>query len=187
MRKRKSTSTHRKKQDQSKKTELEFLSTIPPTIFYPDLEKSTSTTKSSTARTSLPIYDKSYVISNEDDVRGALKNNLLDNLNIITASRKPIEISSLNESEITTRLSIQSNVMSEQSSRTTTNFVPHKSWYYSYIIKRQISSIVPVIVNHGEDTTNIRYNPTRNLGFSRQYIASKLPSVGEVTGFYKPR
>ncbi|CAG8725921.1 4783_t:CDS:2, partial [Funneliformis mosseae] len=103
----------RKKQNQMKKTELELLSTIPPPIYgasvyideapyYPDFDKSTSTIKSSTARTPLPIkcwasffdetYDKGYDISNEEDVRGALKNNLLDNLNIITASRKQIDV-----------------------------------------------------------------------------------------------
>ncbi len=33
---------------------------------------------------SFKTYDKSYDISNEEDVRGALKNNIFDNLHIIT-------------------------------------------------------------------------------------------------------
>ncbi|CAG8504681.1 16585_t:CDS:2 [Funneliformis caledonium] len=127
--------------------------------------------------------------------------------------------------EITTGLSIQSNAMSEQSSRTASNFVPNISRGINPILSRfprssndngksftntdasnnisnpvinlresellhttgtkeQISSIAPVTANHGEDTTTSRYNQSRNLGFSRQYIA---PSVSEITGFTKPR
>ncbi|CAI2189768.1 9503_t:CDS:2 [Funneliformis geosporum] len=111
----------KKKGKKQRLTELEFLSAIPPTIYYPDLDKSTTTTKSSTARTPSPVklwnsfleevnsyqlddnikrysrpifksYDKSYDISNEEDVRGALKNNVFDNLHIITTSRQPIEV-----------------------------------------------------------------------------------------------
>ncbi|CAG8601406.1 2617_t:CDS:2 [Diversispora eburnea] len=110
----------RKKQRQTYKTELEVLSTIPPPIYYPDLDKCTTTTKSTTARKPFPVeswtsfldevqsyelddkikqyprpsfktYDKSYDISNEEDVRGALKNNIFDNLHIITTSQQQIE------------------------------------------------------------------------------------------------
>ncbi|CAG8529719.1 4399_t:CDS:10 [Ambispora gerdemannii] len=81
-------------------------------------DKSTITTKSTTARTPFSVeswtsffkevqfddnirrypqpsfknYDKSYDISNEEDVRGALKNNVFDNLHIITTSQQPIEV-----------------------------------------------------------------------------------------------
>lgn len=100
---------------------MEFLSIIPPPIHYPDLDKSTTTTKSTTARTPSPVklwksfigevqsyqfddsikqyprpsfktYNEPYDISNEEDVRGALKNNIFDNLHIITTSRRPIEV-----------------------------------------------------------------------------------------------
>ncbi|CAG8751929.1 10425_t:CDS:2, partial [Racocetra persica] len=81
----------------------------------------TATTKSSTARTPLPVklwcsfinevnsyevndddeiypcptfkkYNNPYDISNEEDVRGALKNNVFDNLHLITTSKRPIEV-----------------------------------------------------------------------------------------------
>ncbi|CAG8727540.1 1597_t:CDS:2 [Funneliformis caledonium] len=48
-------------------------------------------------------------------------------------------------------------------------------------------SISPVTVNHGEDTTTSRYNQSGNLGFIRQYIVSKLPSVSKITRFTKLR
>ncbi|CAG8562636.1 4256_t:CDS:2 [Scutellospora calospora] len=110
-----------KKRKRTVKTEFELLTTTPPPIYYPDLDKSTTTTKSSTARTPSPVklwdsfleeanlyqfddnikkyprptfksYNKPYDISNEEDVRGALKNNIFDNIHIITTSRQPIEV-----------------------------------------------------------------------------------------------
>ncbi|CAG8847323.1 5561_t:CDS:2, partial [Racocetra persica] len=115
------TSKELEKKKKRKKTELEVLSNIPPSIHYPKLDKSTSTTKASTARTPFPVmswtsfieevrshqfnnthrryppplfkkYNKTYDISNEEDVRCALKNNILDNLNIITSSQQPVEV-----------------------------------------------------------------------------------------------
>ena len=93
---------------------------IPPPIYYPDLKKSTITTKSSTARTPDPVrswtsfvkqveshefdktlkqgkkpdfrqYDDVDDISNEEDVRQALSVNMFENLNKITVSRQPRE------------------------------------------------------------------------------------------------
>ncbi|CAG8711529.1 7813_t:CDS:2, partial [Funneliformis mosseae] len=63
---------------------------------------------------------------------------------------------------------------------TTPNFVPHKSWYYSYVIKRQISSIAPVIVNHGEDT-NKHQETTRQFIIPENQAWSCL-SIGQKIG-----
>ncbi|CAI2173775.1 9594_t:CDS:2 [Funneliformis geosporum] len=88
-----------KGQSKSVKKKINLPSAIPPPINYSDLDKSTTTTKSFTARTPSPVkklthqfddniksyprptfksYDKSYDISNEEAVRGALKNNVFD-------------------------------------------------------------------------------------------------------------
>ncbi|CAI2195383.1 13265_t:CDS:2, partial [Funneliformis geosporum] len=72
----------KKKGKKQRLTELEFLSAIPPSIYYPDLDKRTTTIN----------YDKSYDISNEKDAREALKNYVFDNFHIITNSRQPIEM-----------------------------------------------------------------------------------------------
>ncbi|CAG8691320.1 7148_t:CDS:2, partial [Gigaspora margarita] len=72
------------------KTELEILSKIPPSIHYPKLDKSTTTTSSRSARTPFRVESwTSFIerVPNEEDVRGALKNNILDNLNIISTSK----------------------------------------------------------------------------------------------------
>ncbi|CAG8553579.1 3183_t:CDS:2, partial [Racocetra persica] len=111
----------RKKQKRGSKTELEFLSKIPPPIYYPNLDKGTTTTISPISRTPSSVklwssflnsvkshqfdsnakqyasprfkdYNQIYNISNEEDVRGALKNNILDNLHILTTSRNPVEV-----------------------------------------------------------------------------------------------
>ncbi|CAG8523249.1 13885_t:CDS:2 [Cetraspora pellucida] len=115
------TSKPRKKRNKQKhtyKTELEVLSTIPPPIYYPDLDEYTNT-KSTMARKpfsvkswtsfidevqSCELDDKikqysrpsfktyrSYDISNEEDVREALKNIIFDNLHMITTSQQQIE------------------------------------------------------------------------------------------------
>ncbi|CAI2168497.1 4326_t:CDS:2 [Funneliformis geosporum] len=97
-----------KGQSKSVKKKINLPSAIPPPINYSDLDKSTTTTKSFTARTPSPVkklthqfddniksyprptfksYDKSYDISNEEAVRGALKNN---SASLITTSRQPM-------------------------------------------------------------------------------------------------
>ncbi|CAG8632382.1 5977_t:CDS:2 [Funneliformis caledonium] len=101
-------------------TDAGVLLAIPPPIYYPDLKKSTITTKSSTARTPDPVrnwtsfvekveshefdktlkqgkkpdfrqYDDVDDISNEEDVRQALSVNMFENLNKVTVSRQPRE------------------------------------------------------------------------------------------------
>ncbi|CAI2187350.1 20457_t:CDS:2 [Funneliformis geosporum] len=101
-----------KKGKKRRLTELE-LSAIPPPIYYPDLDKSTTTTPSPVKKLTLyqfdlyiklyprptfKSYDKSYDISNEEAVRGALKNNRPKNKPRALYISLTIEIESRNPS-----------------------------------------------------------------------------------------
>ncbi|CAG8689861.1 6588_t:CDS:2, partial [Funneliformis mosseae] len=73
------------------KTEVEVLTSIPPPIYYSNLEKSWNTTNSSKHEPIFHQYEYMDDISNEEHVRQALSVNLFENLNSITALREPRE------------------------------------------------------------------------------------------------
>lgn len=124
----------KKKHATKVKTEVEVLSEMPPSIYFPDLKKRTNTTISSYSHTPYPVrnwssfieevqslkfnktskrykrpkfhqYNDVDDISNEEDVRQALSVNVLENLNKITVLCQPREKFK--------RISIEDNIKGE--------------------------------------------------------------------------